>query len=562
VAGRCRLDRHLDRAVAAAKRRLDRLQQRAAKAPARTAVVAAALEELHITLEELQVTSEELRQQTEELAQARQHAEAERQRYQELFDCAPDAYLVTDLAAVIREANRAAAALLGVPPQRLVGKPLVLFVEPESQRPFLGQLAKLAQQERLRDWEVGLQPRRGVPFQAAVTVSAVRDPAAQPIALRWLVRDITAQRRAAEALRESEQRFRAIFDQAAVGIAQLKPDGQFLLVNQRLCELLGYTPAELLTRTWRDITHADDLASGQDAMDRLLRGEGESYRREKRYRRKDGSLLWVDLTTALVRDAAGAPKYLVSVVQDITERKAAEARAREAEQAIRSAQEQLRALTSHLQQRQEEERRRLAREIHDELAQALTALKLDVAWLSRCLSAADPACRERLHDMAAMLDRLVDSVRRIGTELRPDILDDLGLAAAIEWHLQEVRKRTGMACELSLPAEEIPLDQERATAMYRIFQEALTNVLRHAEASRIAVRLAREADALVLQVADDGKGMTPDRAADHRALGLLNMQERAHLWGGAVTIASRPGQGTTVTVRLPYACPADREARR
>jgi two-component system, NarL family, sensor histidine kinase UhpB len=180
--------------------------------------------------------------------------------------------------------------------------------------------------------------------------------------------------------------------------------------------------------------------------------------------------MWGNVTASLVREPSGAPKYIVSVVQDITERKVAEEKTRQAEQRLRSFQEQLRDLATHLQDRQEEERRCIAREIHDELAQTLTALKIDVSWLMRRLAKAPEALQERLKEMSALIDALVNSVRRIGTELRPDILDDLGLTAAIEWQLQEVHKRTGMDYKLSLPSEDIPLDQARATAMFRIFQ--------------------------------------------------------------------------------------------
>jgi signal transduction histidine kinase len=308
-----------------------------------------------------------------------------------------------------------------------------------------------------------------------------------------------------------------------------------------------------LTRAWQEIIHPDDRARRREYLRRLLAGEIRAYMGEKRYIRKDGTYLWGHVTASLVRELSGAPKYIVSVVQDITERKRAEEKTKQAEQTLRSFQEQLRDLATHLQERQEEERRCIAREIHDELAQTLTALKIDTSWLMRRLDKAPRAVQERLKEMGALLETLVNSVRRIGTELRPDVLDDLGLTAAIEWQLQDVHKRTGIDYELSLPSEDIPLDQGRATAMFRIFQEALTNVLRHAEASKAVVRVMQQADALLLEVADDGKGITPEQLTDRTSLGLLSMRERALLWGGELTIQGKAGEGTRVTVRLPYA---------
>jgi signal transduction histidine kinase len=193
--------------------------------------------------------------------------------------------------------------------------------------------------------------------------------------------------------------------------------------------------------------------------------------------------------------------------------------------------------------------------MHDELAQALTVLKIDVVWLSNQWPLADGRCRERLQDMAALLDGLVSSVRRLGTELRPGILDDLGLTAAIEWQLQEVHKRTGLLYELRLPDEDIALDQERATGMFRIFQEALTNVLRHAAARKVTVQLVAQPDVLVLEVIDDGKGITPAPLGDRRSLGVLSMRERAHLLGGELNIQGKSAAGTIVTLRMPYGGP-------
>jgi signal transduction histidine kinase len=221
------------------------------------------------------------------------------------------------------------------------------------------------------------------------------------------------------------------------------------------------------------------------------------------------------------------------------------------EAALRSSQQQLRHLATHLQNRQEEERRHIAREIHDELGQALTTLKIDVSWLSRRAATASQPWQECLSRISSQLETVINVVRRISTALRPGVLDDLGLTAALEWQLQDVRKRTGLAYQLTLPLEEVDVEPARTTAVFRIFQEALTNVLRHAEATSVAVQVTQDDDALLLEVADNGKGISPNQVADHTALGLLGMRERAHLWGGDVTIEGTPGVGTTVRVRMP-----------
>jgi PAS domain S-box-containing protein len=357
---------------------------------------------------------------------ARQHAEAERQRYQELFDFAPDAYLVTNKAGLIQEANHAAATLLGIPKHRLRGKPLILFVDPSEQQVLYDHPTQLSQPGKVSSWEMRLRPRHSPALDVAISVGIAHHTQGHPVALRWLLRDIS-------------------------------------------------------------------------------------------------------------------------------ERRAAQQQAQQAEQAVRQSREQLRALATHLQNQQEEERRHIAREIHDELAQALTVLKIDLAWLSPRLAASDVVSHRRLRDMAALIEKVVQAVRRIGTDLRPDMLDDLGLTAAIEWQLQEVCKRNGIAYQLELPTEEISLGQAQSTAIFRIFQEALTSVLRHAAAKNVHICMRQQSNALVLQIADDGRGITPEQLTARDSLGLLNMRQRAHLWGGEVTIAGTPGRGTIVGVRIPYA---------
>jgi PAS domain S-box-containing protein len=419
-------DHRFDAAIAATRERLNTLQWQAAEAPAGLKrMLSEAFEELHATLEELQVADEELRQMNEELAIARQTAEAERQRYQDLFDLAPDGYVVTDAAAVIQEANRAAMILLAAPQAKLSGRPMVLFVARGERRAFLTQLSQLAEREQLQDWEVCLHPRNRTPFYAALTVRTVRDRQGQVVALRWLIRDIS-------------------------------------------------------------------------------------------------------------------------------KRKVAETRARHAEHALRDSREQLRALTTHLQERQEEERRRIAREIHDELGQALTVLKIDLAWLATRFGATEPLYQQRFRDMSGLVDTLVTAVRRISTALRPEILDDLGLTAAIEWQLQEVCQRTGLAYDLELPAEDLTVEPALATAMFRIFQEALTNILRHAAASKVTVQLTQQPEMLTLVIIDNGRGITPCQLADRASLGVLSMRERAHLWGGDIIIQGKPDLGTTVTLQMPH----------
>jgi len=219
--------------------------------------------------------------------------------------------------------------------------------------------------------------------------------------------------------------------------------------------------------------------------------------------------------------------------------------------------EELRRLSAHLQSAREEERIRIAREIHDEVGQVLTAVKMDLALLERKLDKVDriqvAAVKQDIHATADLVDKTIRTMREIIRELRPEILDHLGLAAAIEWQLQEFQARTGIACAFTSNLQDVNLELERSTAVFRIFQETLTNVARHAQATRVETSLNQDAGNLILQVRDNGKGVSENDLADKKTFGILGMRERAHVFGGEVTLDGAPRRGTVVTVRIPGA---------
>jgi signal transduction histidine kinase len=224
---------------------------------------------------------------------------------------------------------------------------------------------------------------------------------------------------------------------------------------------------------------------------------------------------------------------------------------RRTEQQLRDSFQQLRALAARLQTVREQERTRIARQIHDELGQALTAIKMDFAYLIARLPDKGKQFQERTNSILKLTDDTMQTVRRIAAELRPGILDDLGLTAAIEWQAQEFQARAGIKCLVNLPEGEISLDRGRSTAIFRIFQETLTNVARHAQATRVDVRLEKGATELILEVRDDGKGIEEGKIQDSSSLGLLGMKERALVLGGTLEVKGRKGEGTTLRVRIP-----------
>ena len=246
----------------------------------------------------------------------------------------------------------------------------------------------------------------------------------------------------------------------------------------------------------------------------------------------------------LVRDQHGNPLEIVGSWQNITARKIAEIE-------LRQSREQLRDLTNYMELSRESERTRISRELHDELGQSLTALSMDLAWMTHRLREDDVAVRAKADAMRHLLVDTIESVQRISSQLRPGLLDDLGLVAAMEWQTKESARRAGLVYELDLGEQDIALETGLATALFRILQETVTNVVRHAEATRIRVTLDAGPNELVLTVHDDGKGITESQVTGPKSLGLIGIRERIRAWGGDVLFQGVAGQGTTVTLRVP-----------
>jgi PAS domain S-box-containing protein len=371
----------------------------------------------------------------------------------------------------------------------------------------------------------------------------VRDADGTPLRFLGTHVDLTPLRLKEEALRESEARLRAIVESEPECVKVLGPGGTLVEMNPSglrmieaasLDDVRGADVAQLVVPEFR--------AAFQAMVAAVFRGEDR--RLEFQIEGLRGTRRWLETHSTPLRDASGKIVALVGVTRDVTGR-------HEAEAALRQAYENARRLAAGLEQAREGERTRLARAVHDELGQALTGLKMDVDWLRGRRGLRRDAV-ERLGAMAALLDETVDTVRRIAGELRPGVLDDLGLAAAVRWQAREFAKRSGI--DVRAQAVDLPhLEDARATAIFRVLQEALTNVARHADARRVTIRLAQEEDAIVLEVEDDGRGITAADVERPSALGVLGMRERVHPWDGTVAFQGRPGAGTTVTVRVPLA---------
>ena len=260
-------------------------------------------------------------------------------------------------------------------------------------------------------------------------------------------------------------------------------------------------------------------------------------------RKKDGTILTVEVISRNIL-WNGNPLRVASI-RDITER-------RKAEEELKVSREQLRDLAAHLQSAREEERISIAREIHDELGQSLTALKIDLSLLAKNIPKEQRSLVMKIKSMLTLIDICIQTVKRIASELRPGLLDDVGIIAAMDWQREEFQNRTGIRCEFIANQEEFSLDLERSTALFRIFQEALTNVARHSNASRIKINLKKKMNRIELKFKDNGRGITKEQISSPKSFGLIGIKERAQYFGGSVEITGAPDKGTTLSVIIPF----------
>jgi two-component system sensor histidine kinase UhpB len=349
--------------------------------------------------------------------------------------------------------------------------------------------------------------------------------------------------RAEEALRRSEAYLAAGQRLSHTGSWALNVSSGELFWSQETFSIFGFDPAKTtpsIKETFLPRIHPEDRPKVEEGL-KAAGIQKRSYGLDYRIVLPDGSIRYIHDVVYPVMSETGDVVERYGVIMDVTDRK-------RAEEALQRSHDQLRALAARVEKVREEERTRLAREIHDGLGQALTAIKIDLSSLCHDMPAEKKHQSESIMKLA---DETIRSVRRISTELRPAVLDTLGPVAAVEWAAAEFEARTGIKCRLDLPLEDIVIDQERATALFRIFQETLTNVARYANATEVNVRLAEADGNLSLEVHDNGKGVSEAQISAGTSLGILGMRERALLLGGEFTITGALGEGTTVRVRLP-----------
>jgi signal transduction histidine kinase len=365
-----------------------------------------------------------------------------------------------------------------------------------------------------------------------------------------LQREIAERQQAEDALLHQTRILQSVLDSMADAVIVVDAEGKLLLFNPAAEQIHSVSLADAISGEATagyglflpDMT--TPCLAGDLPLTRVLRGEtADTVEMFLRHPTAPKGV-WLSTNARSLKGENGTLSGGVAVIRDITESKLAE-------QELRNSREQLRNLSAYLQSVREEERARIAREIHDELGQTLTALKMDVSWVRGKLPTNQETLLQKTKAMLKLIDTTIQSVQRIAAELRPGMLDELGLSAAIEWQIQKFRERSNIACEIIQRPENIVVDRERSTAIFRILQEALTNVARHALATKVCINLTLSRKALLLKVRDDGRGISATNIANAKSIGLIGMRERVYPWRGRVTIKGVPGKGTIVLVRIP-----------
>jgi len=507
--------------------------------------------------------------QQHDLEQAYDALQLERQRYRELFDFAPDGYLVTDSKGIIRDANHTFAALIGVPTTWLLGSALSAYLSEESRPGFRRLLVRLRREDTIYDWEALLKPRSGEAFPASINVSSAADARGQVLHLRWLVRDISPRKKVEDALRQTTERLRQIADALPQILWTADPDGSMDYYNQRWAEYTGLSNDSGQGGGWCAALHSEDRERTEEAWQRAVR-TGRPYQIEHRVRGIDGKYRWFLSRGLPLRDDQGRITKWFGTATDIHDQKQAEQALAELtatlEQQVSErtamAEEraaQLRSLAGELTQAEEQERRRLAQILHDNLQQLLAAAKISVNIIqgrAQQSRTQDESLVEALAQVDGLLTESIAASRSLTAELSSSILYEAGLGAALIALGHQMQDKHHLAIEVEVESDTEPQAEPVRILLFQSVRELLFNVIKHAETDKATVRIMRAPDEQVhISVEDKGIGFNPRRKTDggsaNGGFGLFSIRERLGLMGGRMEIDSAPGRGTRVHLYAP-----------
>lgn len=446
------------------------------------------------------------------------------------------AFFSLDRAWRFRYVNTQAAALVQREARDLLGRHVLTELPAFVNSPIHRAMERAAADQAPSTFELHI-PQFGHWYATRVYPSAD--------GLSVFLAEITSLHEARETALTNEMRLHLAVEAAGIGLWDWDLLTNAVYFSPEWKAMLGFEDHEIANAfaEFETRTHPDDLPRVMARVQQHLASPDGEYAIEFRMRHRDGIYRWIFTRAAVLRDAAARPIRMLGCHVDVSAQK-------RAQESLQTSHEELRRLSAALMDAREQERARIAREVHDDLGQLLTALRLDIARMRRRVSLGDTDVTGGLEQADAALQDLTARVRRIASDLRPGVLDDLGLAAALDWQAKDFESHTHVACRTVVRLAVDPPGAV-ATALFRIAQESLTNVARHARASTVVIRLTEDDDAWRLHVVDDGVGMASPETAGLASAGLAGMRERAHLMGGDLVIDSMPGQGTMIRVRLP-----------
>ncbi len=445
----------------------------------------------------------------------------------------------------VRYANQAVAEMLGHDPQAMVDRPLQEFEPNLVMDRWLNLWKRVRQHEEgALSFESNCRRADGSWMPADVTLGFLRFREAEYLVV--YLTDVTERRRARAALEESEARLKGIAGNVPGLVFRLErplPGApvDFAFISEGSEQLVGYPAATIMAADFgiRSLVHPQDRAAYHATQDAAIEAAGD-WQWQGRILTRDGRVRWADIK-ASARQLSNEHVVWDGVVWDISDNKAIELE-------LAESRAQLRELSAHLESVREEEKARIAREVHDELGQVLTVLKLETSMCELAYAGLDLGLQARLDSMKKLIANLFQLVRDVATALRPPILD-AGIASAIEWQARRFEARSGIPCLVQVPEQLPRLSDAKAIGLFRVLQEALTNVLRHAQAHTVEIALELQGGELCLQVSDDGRGFEP-AAQRAQSFGLVGMRERVLMLGGHLALDSVPGEGTTLSVRV------------
>lgn len=500
-------------------------------------------EVIHRIKHELSVNRIELEMQNEELLRTQSELDAARARYFDLYELAPVGYCTIGEQGLILEVNLTLGMLLGVPQRLLVGQPVYRYIDEADRDIYYLLMRKIADKGEAQSAELRLMKNDGGLFWAAVTANSVQDAACASMH-RIVFNDISARKSAEGLLVEKQRQLQGMVDSAMDAIITVDERYRVVQYNPAAEAMFGipsseaiggalerFFPRRLRLQVQGEIQKLSSIALGTGMPGKIV---GQ---------RCGGAEFPIEITASRVE--VNGKQLFTAIMRDQTQRV-------KDDTALLALQEGLHELVAHQSRIREDERIRIAREIHDELGSLLTGIRAQLSVAMHMEQLAGQAPNRCLADAGALLDAAVDTMCRVITDLRPSVLDQLGVWAALEWYAGRTETQTGLACYVHIDecAMETVVDAERTTALFRIFQESLTNVVRHAGATRVDVHVTYVEGSIVMEIEDDGCGIDAVRATDHTSWGIAGMSERASYFGGGIEI-SNLSPGTLVSLRLP-----------